>query len=479
MNNSKVLLLAVLGLVCFLSQGFSQTVTPHPVPREFGSKQYKVEVNGTPVPVFEANARVHFASFDFTGEVVVKVNGKIVRELGVPLPIRDEQLDGASIWEGAAVVRPLSRGVQVETDGSMATFTLTEPGQYSVEGRKISDSDTDNKDMVLFLFANKPEANRPKAGDPNVLYLEPGVHQQTVDLKSGQTLYLEAGAVLFGPIDIWEAKDVKILGRGVVFYYGPQSENHDDGYLHKKSWHPLTTHGSERLTVSGVTFVSRSRTWTIQMHTTFDASFDNVKLLGVNDQNINGDGFDWKDGGGRTRITNSLIRSSDDAFAFFTPRDSIPEPGGVVKDITIENCVIWPTRANIFRASSYGDNIVMRNCDIIHVPQSLFAVSRSILCSVKANDKQYAVISNFLFENLRFEESAAFLGIDWEKAKYRNITFRNISMPEKPRPSYVNSKSIDGVTFDNVRINGDLISGKKDLDFKVLTNEIEDLKFSK
>ncbi len=370
MNKNKAFLIALLGLICFSSGSFSQTISPHPVPRGFYSQQYTVEVNGSPVQVFEASPRVHFASFDFTGEVAVKVNGKVVREIGVPLPIRDGQEDGSSIWEGAAVVRPLSRNVKAVTDGSMATFTLSEPGQYSVEGHKVSDFDTDNKDMVLFLFANKPEINRPKASDPTVIYLEPGVHQRIVDLKSVQTLYLEAGAVLFGPIDIWDAKDVKILGRGVVFYYGPQSENHDDGYLHKKSWHPLTTHNAERLTVEGVTFVARSRTWTIQMHTTYDATFDNVKLLGVNDQNINGDGFDWKDGGGRTRITNSLIRSSDDAFAFFTPRDSVPEPNGIVKDITIENCVIWPTRANIFRASGYGDNIVMRNCDIIHVRKS-------------------------------------------------------------------------------------------------------------
>ena len=475
----KVFIITLVGLIGFSSGSFSQTVTPHPVPREFGSKQYKVEVNGTPVPVFEASARVHFASFDFTGEATVKVNGKVVREIGVPLPIRDAQEDGSSIWEGAAVVRPLSRNVKAVTDGSLATFTLSEPGQYSIEGRKISDFDTDNKDMVLFLFANRPEINRPKPSDPNVVYLEPGVHQRMVDLKSGQTLYLEAGAVLFGPIDIWDAKDVKILGRGVVFYYGPQSENHDDGYLVKKSWHPLTTHNSERLTVEGVTFVARSRTWTIQMNTTYDASFDNVKLLGVNDQNINGDGFDWKGGGGRTRITNSLIRSSDDAFAFFTPRDSVPEPNGVVKDITIESCVIWPTRANIFRASGYGDNIVMRNCDIIHVPQSLFTVPRAILCSVRSSDKVYAVVSNFLFENLRFEEPAAFLGIDWEKAQYRNIVFRNITMPAKPLPSYVNSKSITGVTFDKVSLNGQSVSGKKDLDFKVLKNEIQNLKFSK
>ena len=476
MNKSNVGL-TLFCLIFFPARCLSQILTAHPVPDEFGSKQYTVEINGIAVPVFEASPRVHFASFDFTAPVTVSINGKVVRELGVPLPIADEQLNGASVWDGEALVRPSSRNVTAVTNGKTARFTLTEPGQYSVEGRKTSQSNTDNKDMVLFLFANRPETNRPQETDTNVVYLKPGVHQRHIDLKSGQTLYLEAGAVLFGSVDIWDARDVRILGRGVVFYYGPQSENNDDGYLHKRDWHPLTTHNAKGLTVNGITFVARSRTWTIQMHTTLDADFDNVKVLGVNDQNINGDGFDWKEGGGRTRIANSLVRSSDDAFALFTPRDSVPT--GVVKDIVIERCVIWPTRANIFRVSGYGENISMKNCDVIHVPQSMFAVPRALLCSVKSNNGQYATVSNFLFEDIRFEEPAALLGIDWEKASYHNIVFRNITMKGKPSPSYVTAKRVEGVVLDNVVLDNKQILTRKDLRFAVLTNDITDLRFVK
>ena len=476
MKTTVVFLAVLMALPYFSLHCFSQTLIPHPVPDEFGSKQYSVEINGKPVEVFEASPRVHFASFDMTGEANVTVNGTTVREIGVPLPIRDEQADGSPVWEGEAVVRPLSRNVPVKSKGTTATFTLTEPGQYSLEGSDATPLATDNQDMVLFLFANPPETDQPNDGDPNVIYLKPGVHQQNIDLKSGQILYLEAGAVLFGSIDVYDAEDVKILGRGVVFHYGPQSENNDDGYLRKQNWHPLTTRNAERLTVSGVTFVARSRTWTIQMHTTFDADFDNVKVLGVNDQNINGDGFDWVAGGGRTTVTNSLIRSSDDCFAFFTPRDSVPE--GIVKDILIENCVLWPTRANIFRASGYGDSIVMRNCDVIHVPSSLFEVPRSMLCSVSSNDEQYTTVSNVLFENIRLEAPAALLGIDWDRGQYRDIVFRNVTMQGEPSPSYVNAKSVDGVFLNNVTLDGKPILAREDLTFKTITEEIENLQFS-
>ena len=39
----------------------------------------------------------------------------------------------------------------------------------------------------------------------------------------------------------------------------------------------------------------------VNMYTTFDAVFDNIKLIAVNQANVNGDGFDWF-GGGRTIV---------------------------------------------------------------------------------------------------------------------------------------------------------------------------------
>ncbi len=470
---------ALLTLAAVVSAPASAQMTkPHTVPDAFLSRMYTVEVDGTPVQVFEASPRVHFASFDFTGEVEVKAVGKVYREKGVPLPIRDEQQNGDPIWDGEAVVRPLSDGVEVKTDGELATFRLTAPGQYAVEGRKVSQDATDNHDIVLFLFANppEPEADRPNQDDPNVIFLEAGLHQENIDLTDGQTLYLDAGAVLFGSVDAWDAENVKILGRGVVYHRGPHSENNDDGYLHRKDWHPLTTHNVRGMTVEGVTFVGRSRTWTIQMHSTYDASFDNVKLLAVNDQNINGDGFDWKDSGGRTTIRNSLVRSADDCFAIFTDRG--PTPTGIVEDILIENCVLWPTRANIWRFSGYAKNVTLRDSDVLHVPESLYSTPRAILCSVRANEEQVLEVSDVLFEDLRLEEPAALLGIEWSKGVYRGITFRNITMPAEPEPSRVAAASISDVLIENVRFGDELVDERDELDFSKLPREIENLRFA-
>src|SRR5439155_26437829 len=116
---------------------------------------------------------------------------------------------------------------------------------------------------------------------------------RSVTLASGQMLYLAPGAVLFGGIDVWDAENVRICGRGTLVYYGPQSMNVDTGWVHRRGWHPLTTHHARGLSVEGVTFVGRSRVWTIQMYETFDAVFENVKVITTFPANLNGDGMDW------------------------------------------------------------------------------------------------------------------------------------------------------------------------------------------
>ena len=107
-----------------------------------------------------------------------------------------------------------------------------------------------------------------------------------------QTLYLASGAVLFGCVNVWNAENVRIRGRGTIVYYGPGSRNVDTGWMNKRNWHPLTTHAVKGLTVDGVTFVGRSRGWTIQLWKTFGATFNNIKIIAAFPENLNGDGID-------------------------------------------------------------------------------------------------------------------------------------------------------------------------------------------
>jgi hypothetical protein len=487
----------ILIFSCLVQSCLAQAVVPHPVPEEYVSSQYNVMVNKKPVPVFHAGLNVCFASFDFEGTVEVKVSAAQIRDskttekkyAGQVLYSYTQTIDGAEFWAGNASVKPASKKITPETDGADVTFSLTEPGQYTVERPGTSNFN----DQVLFLFANRPEKKRPNAGDPGIIYFGPGVHQQNIDLQSGQTLYLDAGAVLFGAINIWDAKDVKILGRGTVLYYGPQSEDKAPiGWGHQKAmgndlkfWYPLNTRNTERFTVEGITLIGRSRTFMVNMITTFDAVFDNVKLLSVNRANVNGDGFDWF-GGGRTIIRNSLIRSQDDCFAFYIATHDNSNPQEVrrsseVRNIHIENCVLWSTIANVFRVGHGAqalitDNVTLSDCDIIHIGRGEWLAPWSIVSTVTPSSPSKAIHSNYLLEDLRFEEATAFLGLQNSEAVYRNFVFRNITMNGNPVPSMVQSR-MEGLTFDNVMVNGIKVDEAKDVPFGSVTTEIKDLHF--
>jgi polygalacturonase len=226
------------------------------------------------------------------------------------------------------------------------------------------------------------------------------------------------------------------------------------------------------------------------MHSTYDAVFDNVKLISANPMNVNGDGFDWQ-GGGRTRIMNSLVRSSDDCFAFFTydpaaelPTGSKPDAEAVkrsseVKDVSIENCVLWTTIANIYRVGGGGmslrtENITMRNCDIIHCGRGEWLAPWSMLCVVNNGDPAPSVHNNYLFENIRLEEANAFIGMQNEDASFENLVFRNVVMNGNIVPSMIKCPVV-GLTFENVVVNGKRVKSSKDVPFGTVTKEIKNL----
>jgi hypothetical protein len=466
----------IVGALAFAGSTFAHAAAsqavPHPVPWEFASDRYGVTVNGQPVTVFFAAMNLHFASFDFTGpaDVQVTINASDYhRHDGKTYLPPDE------FWQGRAVVRPLSRGIQPKTDGRKVTFSITKSGQYSIERPGTGGFE----DEVLFLFANPPEKNIPRQDDPKVVWLGPGTHQRSVDLTSGQTLYLAPGAVLYGAINVWDAENVRICGRGVAVYAGPNSRNVDSGWMSRPNWHPLTTHNVKGLTVEGVTFVNRARTWSLQFRRTTDSVFDNIKVIASTPENLNCDGMDWY-GGGRAAVRDSFFRVADDCFCVHTedasialrvdrgggghlpgaPQKETPPTRGEFIGLTVERCVFWPTISNIIRAgwnnqSLTTRDVTIRDCDVIHMgtgPKRWKGADWALFTAVIPEGTGVCEHRDYLFENIRCEESSALLGVNWPQANLRNFRFKNVQIAGEAGKSLLRA-SADGITFENVRIN--------------------------
>jgi hypothetical protein len=103
-----------------------------------------------PLDLF-ANRTINYTKFSFTDPITVHVN--VLNTTKVPV-------------SGQAVrVLPSRFGIASTTSGNAVTFTITEPGQYSVE---IGDNGYKNG---LIIFADPAETDIPVKTDPGYLVL--------------------------------------------------------------------------------------------------------------------------------------------------------------------------------------------------------------------------------------------------------------------------------------------------------------------
>lgn len=110
---------------------------------------------------------------------------------------------------------------------------------------------------------------------------------------------------------------------------------------------------AQNIEVDGITCITWSRTWQVQMKDPRHIGFYTVKIIGGNPNNANQDGIDWLGGGGTT-IKNSFFRASDDVFALQGNWEGyelplLSKPGEDVTNISIEDTVASTSISNTIR----------------------------------------------------------------------------------------------------------------------------------
>ena len=393
-------------------------IAPVPAPDDLRSSQFKVEVDGKPVDAVHAAANYDYLSVDSTGPVTIRITAT---EPG--------------FWDHGVDIQPWRLGIRPIRDGQSIEFKLKEPTKLSIS----RPGDFLNYAKMLFVFVAKPPAAPPKAG-PLVHIIPAGIHKGSLNPKSGETYYLAPGSVVYGSINLWKVQNVKILGRGVVVYDGPQNPLDDDGWMQKPDWHCVGALDAHHIEIDGLTCLVRSRTWSIQMKDSTDFTYDDIRVIGGNPGNANQDGMDWL-GGGNTTVRNSFFRASDDVFALQGNwdgygHDNMVKPGHDVDNILVENSVLSTSISNIVRAgwpekTFNSHNFTLRNSDILHsgigscgVPFALFTFWGAD--GAKGNE------SGFTFENLWLDDWYSLFQIEQEAPALHGITFRNIWALEQP-----------------------------------------------
>lgn len=373
--------------------------------------------------------------FDFSGNVEVSVT-----------------FNHGTIREGR--VRPLSYGIVPVINGNKMTFKLDAPRNLSVEV---------NGDIFhnLHLFANPIEEkwqkeigkSRKSKKNPDLIYFGPGLHHlpgDTMNVPSGKTVYLAGGAVVKGCLSVSNARDIKILGRGIIY-----PEGRGPG---------ISISNSRNIYVEGVV--------TTQLPTGGSDSvvIRNVKAISS---------FIWGDGMNIFASSNVLFdgvfcRNSDDCTTVYATRKGFV---GSCRNITMQNSTLWADGAHPIQIGLHG-NVdhpdVMENLNYVNI-DILDHKERQIdyqgCMAITAGDNN--MVRNVRFEDIRVEDfrqgqlvnvrvvfnkkycKAPGMGI--ENVLFKNISYNGTRADVSMIAGYDQERKVKNVRFENFKVNGEVI----------------------
>ncbi len=409
-----------------------------------GIKLARPDAWGGPAQIAEAgNAPYAFANFPVTGAAEVVITS--------PLPLDSVQ------------VRPAAAATVKSVDGHTLTLALAGPTKVSIE--------PDGRHGGLLLFANEPETEIPDPDDPKVHYYGPGLHRAgVIELRDDETLYLAEGAVVEGGIYAKDAKDIRILGRGILcgdpwgWRAGPQP-------------HMNMFNDVENLYMEGIV-LRCSWQWTIRTLGCRHVTIRNLKLC--QGKNLNDDGID-PCSTSDVLIEGCFIRTHDDNISIKAHCDD-RRPG---ERIEIRHCLHWSDLSRILmvgpesHADRIGD-IHLHDCEVLYLGPPIKKTGfgdwdgcAPFVCIEAAEDcrMEDIVIENVLIhleedrhgkDLIKIEPLITVFGKRDTMGTIRNITFRNIECTGLWQPRICiwgkdAGHDIQGVHFENVRIAGSLL----------------------
>ena len=427
-----------------------------PVPSAVSSTHFTVTINGNSSPVVHAVAGYYLLNFDLAGPAQVTVTAS-----------------DPHYWDAGVEVQPMRYGIRPHRDGASISFPLAGPAKVSITRPNDHFGDSE----MLFLFANPPDRSGITAQTPGIRYYGPGVHRENIDAHTGDHIYLAAGAVVFGSLNVWQVQDVHVSGRGMLIYDGPQDPNHDTGWIHKPNWHVIVMDDAFHVDIEGITAIVRSRTWMIQMRDTRGVTFRNVKVIGGSTGNANQDGMDWL-GGGDALVQDSFIRAADDIFAMQSDwagysEEALTAPGQPVSNIIVENSVLSTSISNVVRANwpqktLDSSHFTMRDSDVIHMGQGSCSVPFALL-EIWADPEGKGDQSAYTFQDIRLEDWYSLVQLRQPGGAIRDVAFSNIAAMDGPglAPSAL-QYDVRGVSFHNVDLGGGNIQTNSDIPLQVM-----------
>jgi len=334
-------------------------------------------------------------------------------------------------------IHPLSRKIATQISGNVLTFSLSGPEKIDVE---IDDY------PPLFVFANPIENKKISPDNPLVHYFGTGVHRPGyITLKDNETVYIAAGAIVYGGIRANGVKNISVIGRGIL----------DGG---NKFEQMVKVENCKNVLFEGV-MIRNGDGWTNTLINCDGLKYNHVKVISFGP---GGDGIDPLNSR-EILISNCFLRCTDDCIAI-----KAPASGQNVNDILIKN--------NTMIGFAFSDgvtigfetntdsisNVTVSDCDVILARGGSRVEGHSgfsIICDGPS------VIKNILYDNIRVEKSEVKLFelqiTDGKKygngppGHIKNIKLNNISWNHEGPivlKGFDENHRIQRVTFENCTI---------------------------
>ncbi|MNZ85822.1 Dextranase precursor [compost metagenome] len=288
------------------------------------------------------------------------------------------------------------------------------------------------------------------------------IEETLLRIPSGKTVYIAGGAAVAGSIVFDHVEDAAVRGRGIVYLAD----------FHRFSaFRGVRIVCSKHIKVEGITTVNPPH-YSIYIGGSEDIQIGNFKSFSCEG---------WSDGidmmaSSRIEIDDVFLRTSDDSIAIYGSRWDYY---GDTRSVTVRNSTFWADVAHPLMIGIHGDHhrngdtiedIRFENIDILehHEPQQNYQGAMTI------NAGDLNTVRNVTYDHIRvehFELGRLFdIRVVWNKdynpvpgSRIENIVFRNIAYNgHNAEPSRIHGfdkeRSVDGVTFENLRINGELVA---------------------
>jgi len=331
--------------------------------RDIWTERFRTSMDSSKLPDWfiesytKVPQEIHQASLSCSGKLQVSIR--------VPHAIRK------------ASVHPLSRTIRQFLNGNVLTFSLPGPDKIYVQ---IDDL------PPLFLFANPLEHDTISPDAPGIHYFGPGVHRPGyITMKDSETVYIAAGAIVYGGIRATGVSNIRVVGRGIL----------DGGFEFSQM---VLVENCKNVLFEGV-MIRNGDGWTNTLVNCDGLRYNHVKVLSF------GPGCDGIDplGSRRVVISDCFLRCTDDCIAIkaLAPEyevDDVQVINNTMIGFAFSDGVTIGFETNAKSVS----NITVRNCDVILARGGSRVEGHSgfsIICDGPA------VISHVLYENIRVEKS--------------------------------------------------------------------------